>query len=161
MKAWIAWLEALIQRHDGRVRDLAIAAGIAENKISRWRYGSLLPSPGDQIKLAAVSGSSLEAIMKLVWDADHERDQEREARHRPLPPTGRTRPVSPALESKPATPSLGPRVRPKPETASDKTKRKRRLAMLAGVGIGLAALAPTHVEAGLPTGILSPRRRAA
>lgn len=161
MKAWIAWLEALIQRHDGRVRDLAIAAGIAENKISRWRYGSLLPSPGDQIKLAAVSGSSLEAIMKLVWDADHERDQEREARHRPLPPTGRVHPASPALESKPATPSVGPRARPKPESVADKAKRRRRLAMLAGLGIGLAAFAPAQVEAGLPSGILLSRRRAA
>lgn len=77
METWMTWIEALIQRFDRSVRALGLASGIAENKISRWRYGHNLPTPADQMKLATVSGESLESIAKMVWDASLERDTRR------------------------------------------------------------------------------------
>lgn len=133
---WLTKLEAII-RKVGSLRNLArLMEEDDPGKLSRWRNYGLLPSPADQVTLAAVSGEDVEEIRHLVWLAEGARDSAREER--------RIRPSMGAAAS-PVVPSA--KSPPVGATRSRRPKRLgRKLAALAfWLGVG-AAPAHAHQE---------------
>jgi hypothetical protein len=87
------WVEAQIKRF-GTARKLAGLLATAlkvpefdEGKISRWRRNNLLPLATEIPALAEVTGTPLEEILLMVWDADRRRVEARTAHlNRSKPP---------------------------------------------------------------------------
>ena len=152
-----ALLWQAIRRCDGQA-GLARTLGYNKNSMRQWLLGLSLPDVGVEPRLAQLAGVTPDLLRQAI----REEAMRRWDRARNRPPTGRGWRGRPPHLTEPAPLSVGAERGVRPQSPSDKKRRRGQtvITLLASLGLGLATLSHAAPAPDLRDSVAS-RRRAA